>query len=134
MPGKNKTQELLTRASNPSEFGVRLLTQLAEAIDPQKVVEAVKGMIEATTHVRISSEDFIEVPDNRAREAGVKLYFAYTVGLPIQRQLIQTQEIPSEDDAKTRLLDSPAARKALAMEAMSQMTPEERAEMVNKLG
>ena len=56
------------------------------------------------------------IPDVRAMEAGIKLYLAYAVGLPVQRQELVTVAINADSmtGLRERLKSSPAMRDALA--------------------
>lgn len=113
MAGRVKTQTLAEMAKNPSSVGVRLLTTLAETVPAEDVTAVIKDLLGATSTVRTGSESFKEVPDYRAREAGVKLYFGYMLGLPVQRTIEIQRKEEFDEETWDRLLTSPSAKEAM---------------------
>lgn len=57
-----------------------ILGLLKQEVDPQTVVDTINDLINDTTSWR-------------AREAGVKLYLAYMVGMPVQRSISATGKL-----------------------------------------
>lgn len=93
---------------------------MKELIPPETVVTVVAGMLTATRWAGFG-ENEREVEDWRTREAGAKLFLAYTEGLPIQRQEILTREITEQDDPVARAAQSPATRRAIARTLEAQL-------------
>ena len=103
-----ESREPLATLSEPSRLGREVLKVLIEHVSPDMIAETIRDMIRATRPTKHG-----EVADTRTQEAGVKLWLAYAVGLPVQRQEIhQTVTNRSEDD-NMRLLESPAVRSML---------------------
>jgi hypothetical protein len=98
------------------DIGTGLILQLAKEVPPEQIAVAIKEMLGATTNQRTGAHDYEEVPDWRAREAAVKLYLSYMLGMPVQRTEVKTQVIESEEQTLARLLGSPAVREALRRE------------------
>ncbi len=92
-----------------SDIGPALLSKLAELIPVEFVAEKILQLLNAEI-VNARGESY---PDNRAIEAGVKLYMSYQVGMPVQRQVIVNQTSESAAQTLERLLESPASRRAL---------------------
>lgn len=92
-----------------SDIGPALLSKLAELIPVEFVAEKILQLLNAEC-VNARGESY---PDNRAIEAGVKLYMSYQVGMPVQRQVIVNQTSESAAQTLERLLESPASRRAL---------------------
>lgn len=95
---------------NPTNITPHLLAQLAEQFPPEVIVEKIHDLLEAT-HVTKGGQT---IPDNRAREAGLKILMAYQIGLPIQRQEVVTTQFDSLDEMQQRLKNSPALKAAVA--------------------
>jgi len=102
------TQERpITSITNPGEINKQVATVLLAKVGPEKVADTIKDMLEATRPTKHG-----EVPDGRQREAGVKLWLAYMVGLPVQRQEIVSVQLDAEAELgiRERLRHSPALR------------------------
>lgn len=92
----------ITSLSNPGDLSPHVLNILADKIPPEEIVETIQGMIRATRQTKYGEE-----PDARAREAGVKLWMAYKVGLPIQRIETKNENKVNDGEALMRVLESP---------------------------
>lgn len=88
-----------------------IVERLVAEIPETEIVSKIREMLNASYVTKSGKEH----PDYRAREAGIKLYLSYTVGLPLQRQIMANvnQERPSEEAEWSRILTSPAARRVL---------------------
>ena len=106
---KLSAKQQLDRVAKASDLGPALLLQLVLEVPPEEIVEALKGMVNAT----MTTKDGRKVPDYRAREAGVKLYLTYVVGMPVQRVISTPTILESDDRTMSRLMASPAAREAM---------------------
>ena len=96
--------------ADPSELNRSVLRVLVEKIPPEVIADKIESLLQATRPTKHG-----EVADTRSQEAGVKLWLAYCVGLPIQRteNVNVTLDADSEVGARDRLAKSPAARKRL---------------------
>lgn len=102
------TTELRTIAKG-SDIGPALLARLAEMVPVELVAQKILQLL----HAEIVNARGESYPDNRAIEAGVKLYMSYQVGMPVQRQVIVTEARETTGQTLERLLASPASRRAL---------------------
>lgn len=95
----------------PSSISQAFIVAVSECVKPERVAAAV-GQLLTAKRVTKSGAEF---PDYRAMEAGIKLYLAYTIGLPVQRQEVVTVNVDadSETGMMDRLAKSPALRAAL---------------------
>jgi hypothetical protein len=96
---------------SPSAISKSFINAINHCISPERVAESISSLLTAT---RFSKGEG-EIPDYRAQEAGAKLYLAYTIGLPVQRQEVVTVNVDadSENGMMDRLAKSPALRAAL---------------------
>lgn len=96
---------------NPTAISQSFILAINACITPKRVAESISGLLGATRELKSGAV----LPDYRAQEAGVRLYLAYTIGLPVQRQEIITVAVDSDnnDGMMERLKSSPAARAAL---------------------
>lgn len=95
-----------------SNISQHLLERLVAEIPAKRILEGIKEMLSATFITKSGKSH----PDYRAREAGLKLYMSYAIGLPVQRQIIANVTHPSskpDEDPWSSVRDSPAARRAL---------------------
>ena len=130
------TEELEKLARNPSALGPKTIELLAEQIPPSRVITMLEEMMEATMSTTAAAKVAKEKgesapPDWRAREAAAKLYFAYVVGMPVQRQHLVKETITPPSDPSKDISGSPAAMAALAR--LLAQTPEGRAVMQQEL-
>jgi hypothetical protein len=98
--------ESITKAS---DVGPALLGKLAELVPPAVIAAKVQEMLEA--ELKNARGEYY--PDWRAREAGIKLYLSYMIGMPVQRQIVVSEQRESTGQTLDRLLASPASRRAL---------------------
>ena len=106
MPGRRP----VTSLANPGDINKQVAKVLLEKVSAEKVADVIRDMLNAT---RLTKEG-VE-PDGRQREAGVKLWLAYMVGLPVQRQEIVSVALDAEAEIgmRERLRNSPALRASL---------------------
>jgi hypothetical protein len=98
---------------SPSLLGPEAIRKIAEAVSPQEIANAIKAMMVTGSLMKAAKEAGFEAPpDWRAREAGIKLWCSYVIGMPVQRQHIVKEDIRREQPLE-ELLRSPAARAAL---------------------
>jgi hypothetical protein len=95
-PGKNVSAQVIER--------------LAERFTPDEICRRIEDLLDAT-HLSGGGK---QIPDNRAREGGLKLLLSYLVGLPVQRQEIVTVNFDSLESLKERAKASPSLRASLA--------------------
>lgn len=95
----------------PSSISQAFIVAVSECVAPERVAEAVGQLLTAKRLTKAGAE----YPDYRAMEAGIKLYLAYTIGLPVQRQEVVTVNVDADTEAgmMDRLAKSPALRAAL---------------------
>jgi len=99
----------ITSLSHPGEINRQIAEVLADTVPASEIAETIKDLLAAEKAVKDGGYE----PDWRAREAGAKLWLAYQVGLPVQRQEIhQTVTTRSEED-NMKTLASPAMLAAM---------------------
>ena len=93
---------------SPSQISQAFIVAVSECVTPERVAESVKELLGATRATKSGAV----FPDYRAIEAGIKLYLAYTIGLPVQRQEVVTVNVDADSEAgmMDRLAKSPALR------------------------
>jgi hypothetical protein len=108
-----KGRRPLTSLANPGDLSPKVLSILTEKVPPAEVADAIGDMIRA----KRVTKNGVEV-DGRQREAGVKLWLAYAVGLPVQRVESVNVNLDAESGVglRERLAKSPALRAALRKE------------------
>lgn len=87
-----------------------LIAHLAGRFSPEFIAGKIEELMGAT-HVTAGGK---LIPDNRAREAGLRLLMAYLIGLPVQRQEIVQLNFDSLEELQRRAQQSPALRSAVA--------------------
>ena len=104
-------QDFQIQAERVRNVSQRTINLLAERIPPERVVEQLDKLLTAKRVGR----NGVETPDVRAIEAGLKLWLAYGIGLPVQRT--EAININLDADAalgiEERLAKSPALREQL---------------------
>jgi hypothetical protein len=97
--------------SAPEDISSKLTKYLIGRFTPEVIGNKIAELLEAT-HVTNGGKLIV---DNRAREAGLKLALAYTIGLPIVRQEIKTHTIfETSEDVLKRAENSPAFKRSVA--------------------
>jgi len=93
---------------SPSSISQAFIVAVSECVTPERVAESVNQLLGAKRVTKTGAE----FPDYRAIEAGIKLYLAYTIGLPVQRQEVVTVNVDADTEAgmMDRLAKSPALR------------------------
>ncbi len=93
-----------------SPVSKHLLERLAAEVPADTILDGIRKLLAATFVTKSGKEH----PDYRAREAGLKLWLNYLVGLPVQRQVIANVPPPkSREESWHEIERSPAARAAL---------------------
>lgn len=97
--------------SDPRVINKEVVVALARAVSPDLVADKIRSLLDMTRTLK----DGTEIPDVRAMEAGIKLWLAYTAGLPTQRQEIISVALDADNalGLRERLAHSPALRKVL---------------------
>ncbi|MBC8001081.1 MAG: hypothetical protein H7X97_00720 [Opitutaceae bacterium] len=92
--------------AKPGEISREVLYAIHKHVDPDKVGMVISKMLDATR----SLKDGRELPDTRTQEAGVKLYLAYMVGMPVQRTEAVNVNLDADSsvDIEARMENSPA--------------------------
>lgn len=105
-----ESPSLELRAEKAHSVSQRVAAMIAEKLPPERIVERLDQLIHATRTTRHG----VEI-DSRAVESGVKLWLAYVVGLPIQRQEVVSVNLNADSslDIEERLANSPALREQL---------------------
>jgi len=114
---KQKAQMLehVESIANVGHVSASAIIRMRELIPPMDAVKVISGMMTATRWVG-TGKNVMEVPDWRTREAGARVYLAYTEGLPIQRTETITKVVESEDQTMARAEKSPATRRHMRRE------------------
>lgn len=99
----------LDQIKSTRDISPLLLGKLAELVPPELIAEKISEMLDA--EMKNARGEFY--PDWRAREAGIKLYLSYQLGMPVQRQIVVNETRESTGQTLERLLASPASRRAL---------------------
>lgn len=107
--GKRSTTQKLD-LSDPRVINKEVVVALARAISPDMIAAKIRELLDMTRTTKAG-----EVPDVRAMEAGIKLWLAYTAGLPTQRQEIVSVALDADSSLgmRERLAHSPALRQVL---------------------
>lgn len=93
---------------NPATISREVIASIAKHVTPDKVGRVIGRMLDAKRFLKNGDE----LDDTRTQEAGLKLYLAYMVGMPVQR----TEAVNINLDADSavgmeeRLRNSPALR------------------------
>ena len=98
----------LTSLSHPGEINRQIAEVLAQTVSSAEVGETIKSLLTADRRTKEGYE-----PDWRAREAGAKLWLAYQVGLPVQRQEIHQTVVNKSEEDNMKTLQSPAMLAAM---------------------
>lgn len=130
------TEELDSPNFHPSALGPKAVEELARRIPIDRVITLLENMMGAVMVSNSIGKAMRErgeapPPDWRAREAAVKIYLSYVVGMPVQRQHLVKETLTTPTDPTQDLAASPAARAALAR--MLAASPEGRAAMETEL-
>jgi hypothetical protein len=107
--GKRRTTQKLD-LSDPRQINREVVVALSRRIHPDLIADKIKSLLDMTRPTKHGP-----AADVRAMEAGIKLYLAYVIGLPTQRQEIV--QVNLDADSATglceRLRNSPALRESL---------------------
>lgn len=90
---------------NAATLTPKIMSAIADRVTPETIGEAILELLNA-----VMAND---KPDWRAREAGIKLYLNYMVGMPTQRQEITETRVNVSMDPE-KLLGNPATLEAIA--------------------
>ena len=90
------------------DISKRVAQELAESMEPSEITDTIRGLITAEMMTKFGPQ-----PDWGAREAGVKLYLNYTVGMPTQRSEIVSINLDGVEALRERAADSPALQSAV---------------------
>ena len=91
--------------SDPRQINKEVVVALARKIGPDLIADKIASLLDATRLTKYGP-----APDTRSMEAGIKLYLAYVIGLPTQRQEVITVNLDADSAVglEQRLLASPA--------------------------
>lgn len=98
----------ITSLAHPGDLSPKVLSVLVDKIPAHEIADKIRQLLDMKRPTKHG-----EIPDARAMEAGVKLWLAYCVGLPVQRQEIRTETVSTDNDALMRVLASPAALRSI---------------------
>lgn len=95
---------------DPREINREIVFALARKVPADKIADKIDELIEMKRETKVG-----RVTDVRAMEAGIKLYLAYVVGMPTQRQEIVSVSLDADSSIglAERLQNSPALLKSL---------------------
>jgi hypothetical protein len=95
---------------DPREINREIVFALARKVPASRIADKIDELIE----MKRQTKDGV-VTDVRAMEAGIKLYLAYVVGMPTQRQEIVSVSLDADSSIglAQRLANSPALLKSL---------------------
>ena len=107
--GKRRTSQKLDLA-DPRQINREVVVALARKITPDVIADKIRSLLDMKRPTKHG-----EAADVRAMEAGIKLYLAYVIGLPTQRQeIVQVNlDADSATGLMERLRSSPALRESL---------------------
>jgi hypothetical protein len=111
MPKKERTKNDRDLAMGaPGNVTREVIRAITDRVPPQKIGETIQRMLEAKRY----HKDGTELDDTRTMEAGLKLYLAYVVGMPVQRSESISVNVDASTlaDMEERLSKSPAMRQA----------------------
>ena len=111
--GELKEQHLKVRVTNNFEQASNVTKELVAYLAERFPPDLIAGKIEELLHATHKTRGGNDIPDNRAREAAVKLLISYLVGLPVQRTENVNINIDSMEDLQSRMKGSPAVQAAL---------------------
>lgn len=125
-------KRIINNSSIPPEdrhISTQAIARLIKVITPDRIIDKIEEMLEATYPNG--------QPDWRSQESACKLWMAYAIGLPVQRQEIIQHNIttPPVDqllgdtasvEALIRVISANPDGKALLLNAASKMTPDEK--------
>jgi hypothetical protein len=94
--------------SDPRVITKEVVVALARKVHPDAIADRIHELINAKRETKSGGS----IPDVRAMEAGIKLYLAYVVGLPVQRTEAVNVNLDAASAAglEDRLRKSPALR------------------------
>lgn len=101
----------LVKLSDPTSLGREIMAAIAAKIPPSKIADTIHKLLDSSRTLKNGTV----LADTRAMEAGVKLYLAYMVGVPVQRQEVINVNVDADASAGLleRLKASPAFRDQL---------------------
>ena len=99
-----------TQALPPS-----VVAEMMVLIPPSVIAEQIQSLLTATRWVG-KGKHAREEPDYRAREIGLRYWFSYGIGLPVQRIEQINTTVESESQLMERAKHSPATRRHLRAE------------------
>ncbi len=104
-------QDFQIQAERVRNVSQRTINLLAERIPPERVVDQLAKLLTATR----TGKNGVVTPDVRAIEAGLKLWLAYGIGLPVQRSEVVSVNLDADSSVgiTDRLAKSPALRDQL---------------------
>ena len=108
-----------TQALPPS-----VVEEMMLLIPPSEIAVEIRSLLRATRWIG-KGKNAREVPDYRAREIGLKYWFSYGVGLPVQRIEQINTTVESESQLVERMRYSPATLRH--MEALIEQIKAEQA-------
>jgi hypothetical protein len=119
--GKRRPSQKLD-LSDPRVITKEIVVAMAKKVSPDDIAGKVHQLINAKRDTKHGL-----IPDVRSMEAGIKLYLAYVVGLPVQRSEVLTVNLDADSTTGfvERLKNSPAMRESLrrALEAAEEGAP-----------
>lgn len=97
--------------SDPRQINKEVVLALARRVSPDVIAAKIESLMNMTRPTKYGP-----AADVRAMESGIKLYLAYVIGLPTQRQEVisVTLDADSMVGLRERLKASPAMRQTLA--------------------
>ncbi|MEZ0300001.1 MAG: hypothetical protein ACAI35_26400 [Candidatus Methylacidiphilales bacterium] len=107
LPRRRARRKITT--PGPGSISPAVMAHLSKRFPPDYIAGKIGELLEAT-HIVTGGR---EVPDNRARESGLKLLMTYLIGLPVQRKEIVQLTVDSLEDLQRRAQQSPALRAAV---------------------
>lgn len=107
------------RAGASADKGMLSLANFQDALESQiplkrglEILEAQLGATKQTFD--LNANVMVTSDDGATRQKALELYFAYLLGKPVERKIIENHNVDSMDDLKAKLATNPALCESLA--------------------
>lgn len=114
-PEPEAAEVALEQIKDVRQLSTAVIEEMIRLIPPSRIAQEIETMLTAKRWVG-KGENMRQEPDLRAREIGLRYWFSYGIGLPVQRQEIVSTHMESESQVMARARLSPATRAAMRAE------------------
>lgn len=94
------------------ELSAKVIESIANEFGPQKVVDKMKELLEATKTMAVGGRPF-ETPDFKTQLDALKVLLQYQVGMPVARTESVVHNMDTMDTLEHKMQSSPALRRAV---------------------